>query len=538
MKYSVLSLFLLILYSNSFSQNESAPFMPDFSVKTDDYTVLIAQDGTLTGGLKLEQKADHKKFHVKGWTRKDQNISWDVNVPTQGNFEVNVLLQNLSSSPFFAEVSSGSFVVSRIFQEQGNKSWQRLKLNGTLRLNEGKQKIVLRIIPVSVNDTLNACVYSIELVLPSVRQRLSGSAMSMRANCQWFRDAGYGLMFHWTRGVSPLSGDPKPYADAVRDFNVDAFATQVAETGAGFVTLTTTHAFHYFPAPLKALDSILPGRTAQRDLIANIADALGKRGIKLLLYYNLGSNYDPEWLKASGFWNSNPEKFFNNWIKMISEIGARYKDKVAGFWFDDGTMSYYYRSAPWEKLAKAAKAGYSQRMISYNPWVYPSATEFQDFYPGEVNLDPQLGGSLKPGDNGIISSGSHRGLQASAAIIMEKGSWARKKNTEFSLPRWNSEQLAKMIQQYKQYKNVPMFNLEILEDGTFSPKTVEVFRYARKLLTNIAGPEIKTVDAIPIKTNRCTQLYGTTASQRNGTLTRQGGDNYPMERKSGNEMDH
>ena len=210
MKYSVLSLFLLVLYSNSFSQNDSAPFMPDFSVKTDDYTILIAQDGTLTGDLKLEQKADHKKFHVKGWTRKDQNISWNVNVPTPGNFEVNVLLQNLSSSPFFAEVSSGSFVVSRIFQEQGNKAWQRLKLNGTLRLNEGKQNIVLKIIPGSVNDTLNACVYSIELVLPNVRQRLSGSAMSMRANCQWFRDAGYGLMFHWTRVSHPYREIPNP----------------------------------------------------------------------------------------------------------------------------------------------------------------------------------------------------------------------------------------------------------------------------------------------------------------------------------------
>jgi hypothetical protein len=43
MKYLVLSLFLLVLNSNSFSQNESASFMPDFRVKTDDYKGVIAQ---------------------------------------------------------------------------------------------------------------------------------------------------------------------------------------------------------------------------------------------------------------------------------------------------------------------------------------------------------------------------------------------------------------------------------------------------------------------------------------------------------------
>jgi alpha-L-fucosidase len=74
----------------------------------------------------------------------------------------------------------------------------------------------------------------------------------------------------------------------VRDFDVAKFTEQVAQTGAQFVCITTSHALMYFPAPLKSLDRILPGRTAHRDLVADIADALGKRGIRLMLYYHLG----------------------------------------------------------------------------------------------------------------------------------------------------------------------------------------------------------------------------------------------------------
>ena len=52
-------------------------------------------------------------------------------------------------------------------------------------------------------------------------------------------------------------------------------------------------------------------------------------------------------------WN----KFFGNLEAMLSEVGNHYGDKLAGWWFDDGATNYYYRSAPWEALAKAAKAG-------------------------------------------------------------------------------------------------------------------------------------------------------------------------------------
>ena len=151
----------------------------------------------------------------------------------------------------------------------------------------------------------------------------------------------------------------------------------------------------YFPAPLKSFDRILPGRTTQRDLIGDLAEALGQRGIRLLLYYHLGSDADRAWQEASGFWKTDTAEFWNNWVAVIGEVGERYGEKLAGWWFDDGTANYYYRSAPWERLATTAKAGNPKRLICFNPWILPSATEFQDYLAGEGNSDPERAGLVE-----------------------------------------------------------------------------------------------------------------------------------------------
>ena len=526
-KYSILinTGIALFFTANVYSQDKGFQFVSDNVIKPDDYTVLVAQDGMLSEGIKPVQKEDHRKFHVGGWKNSTQQISWEVTVPSAGNYEVNVLLEHKSPEPFIVEVLSGNFVTSRISDFSATQQWSRLRLNGTLRLIEGKQTIVLKMKPCRLDEEFDVSVYSIELVLPEVRERLSKAAMSVRSDCEWFRKAKYGLMFHWVPGVFPKSGDPKPYAEAVRDFNVSAFVDQVVQTGAGFVTITTSHGRHYFPAPLKSLDSILPGRTAQRDLISDLADALGKHGIKLMLYYHLGANSDPEWQTATGFWDPDTDRFFGNWMKMMTEIGNRYGDKVAGFWFDDGSMNYSFRSPSWEALARAAKAGYPQRIIAFNPWVHPSPTEFQDYYTGEMNWDPTVQGTLHYGDNGIISEGLYKGLQASSALIMEDD-WAHSiKNTEIPPPGIDAEKLARTIQQFGALKNVPMFNLEIYEDGTMSPKTINVFRDACKLLANIEGPVAQNVNVIPVKPSAGTWLYGSKSTRKNGDLEPLSGEN-------------
>lgn len=452
----------------------AATFRPDFHVKTDDVTVLHAADAPPPAGTKIFQGGAHGKFFMRDWTRSDQVFRWDVSVPQSDDYEVNLLMRRNSEVPLRVEVQCGERKIGDALTIEPRK-WNRQTLPGTLRLKQGAQSIALR---VSAPDSFAAELLSIELVRPAVREKQQREALALRANTAWLQKARFGLMVHWTAESMPQRGERKPYADAVQNFDVEGFANQVQGTGAGFLVLTTSHALMCFPAPLKSLDAILPGRTAPRDLVAELSAALKKRGVKLFLYYHIGAASDPKWLRASGFWDTDTTKIFNNWTAIISEAGARYGENLAGWWFDDGTTNYYYRSAPWQRLTRAAKTGYPARLVAYNPWELPAATQFQDYFCGEGYNDPSIGGWLTPEDNGILRGGSHAGMQACATLISE-GDWVHdKRDTTIGAPRWNIAQLAELLRRYAALKNVPIFNCEIYQEGTISPQTVETFAAA------------------------------------------------------------
>jgi hypothetical protein len=455
----------------------SGAFVPDFRVRPDDYTVFVAADAKRSPELKPFQAGAHGKFHVTGWTRPEQALEWEITVPEEDAYSINVLLRRHGNQALRVEVKSATQTVSSLIPAS-LRGWTRQTLDGLLQLPAGQQRLLLRARSPDGTNHFNADVFSIELVRPAVRERLHAAALKLRSDTRWLQECRYGLMCHWTSQSFPRRGERKPYDQAVREFDVESFARQVQQTGAGFVVFTTSHAQHFFPAPLESLDQILAGRTARRDLVADLADALGRRGVKLFLYYHLGASSDPAWLKATGFWETDTSRLFNNWTAMISEAGQRYGDRLAGWWFDDGAISYYYRSASWERLATAAKAGCASRLVAFNPWELPSPTEFQDYFCGEGNTDPGMGGLVAIGGNGRISSGSHQGLQACATLITEQDWVHARKDTDIGPPKWNAPQLAALLKEFIARKNVPIFNLEIYQEGALSPKSVELFRQA------------------------------------------------------------
>jgi len=455
-----------------------AAFVPDCKLKPDDYTVLMAVDAKLTAGLTSFQPATHGKFFVLGWHRADQQAEWRVTAGEPANYAVNVLVNRNGNQSLKLEVAAAGKILTGTLPAEG-KRWQRIALPGTLAFPVGESSVTLRLLPSEGSADFDAQVHAVELVRPAVRDELHERAIKLRADTAWFQQARYGIMVHWTKQSMPRNGEPKPYDQAVSDFNVEAFADQMKQTGAGFVLITTSHAFQYFPAPLKSLDNILPGRTSRRDLVADLAAALSKRGLRLMLYYHLGASDDSDWLKACGFWESDTSRLFNNWQAVISEAGQRYKGQLAGWWFDDGSTSYYYRSAPWEKLGRAAKAGFPQRLVAFNSWELNSPTEFHDFFTGEGFSDPRgYNELLVRGGNGRYPSGTHQGLQAGACLITE-GDWVHnRKDTAIANPQWNADQLAGMLKGFAEYRNVPIFNMEIYQEGTVSPQSVELFKQA------------------------------------------------------------
>jgi len=458
----------------------AGPYVPDFRLHPDTVTVLMACDATHSPELKPFQPAGHGKFFVTGWKHAEESAAWTLRVPAEEQYAVNVLLLRRRGGTLHLQVSAGTENLTGSLPANAN-AWQRQALPGTLRLPQGPATITLRLFSETPGAGFEADVLSVELVRPAIRAQLHRAAMDLRSNTTWLQAAKYGFMVHWTSQTCPRHGSPKPYADAVRDFDVEAFANQAQEGGAGFVVLTTSHGFHYFPAPLATLDKLLPGRTSQRDLVGDLADALQRRGIKLMLYYHLGAGSDPAWLAATGFWETAPTRLFANWCDLVGEVGRRYQGKLAGWWFDDGTTSYYYRSAPWQQLTLAAKAGNPDRLVAYNPWILPPATEFQDYFCGEGFEDPAGDGTLAPGGDGHYTSGPYAGLQACATLITE-GDWGHfSQDRPIGKFRWSAAELAGRIGQFAARRNVPIFDLEIYQDGTVSPESIATFREARRL---------------------------------------------------------
>jgi hypothetical protein len=227
--------------------------------------------------------------------------------------------------------------------------------------------------------------------------------------------ARYGLQFHWTSHSQPRRGPRKPYAQAVRDFDVKAFADTVSETGAGYVTVTTSHAEYYFPAPIRAIDGVLPGRTTERDLPADLADALGRKGIRLMLYFHVGHDHWQErdgWWKRFGFDPADPGRFLDNWCRIQEEIGARYGAKLAG-------------------------------------------------------------------GNGIFTGGPQKGLQAHANFVLEKDWCHWQPETPIPPPGVDKDTFVRDMESAIRRGIVPSVNLEIYQDGTMSPQSLEWMRAVR-----------------------------------------------------------
>ena len=176
----------------------------------------------------------------------------------------------------------------------------------------------------------------------------------------------------------------------------------------------------------------------------------------------------------------------------MGEVGERYGEKLAGWWFDDGLYNYYYRSPDWAALDRAAKRGHPGRVVCFNSWKNTSATEFQDFHCGEelvpdginafLNRDGSFGGTLTAGGDGRITTGAFAGLQAAATFMMESDWVHLRPDTEAALPKRSPAQLAELIQRLRAHGATPIINMLIYQDGEIAPRSLASLQETRVLL--------------------------------------------------------
>jgi hypothetical protein len=444
-------------------------------VKHNRSTVLMGDGAELKGSLRaLPVEHGAKHFHVTQWKSIDDSFTWKVETDKSGEYLITLLISGFESE---VELKCGDIKLTT----QVNYRWDRRDI-GSIYLKEGLNLITLKALQVGRDLEL----YSVELLPIDIKPIIEKRVMELRSNTQWMRDAKYGIQFHWTSLSQPRYGVKKPYAEAVQDFNVEAFASMVYETGAGYVTFTTSHAEYYFPAPIQAIDRIMPGRTTQRDLIQELIEALGAYNIRLILYYNPGHEHwqEPDgWWKRIGFDPENPTIFFEHWCAIIEEIGKRYRSGLAGWFFDDGCV-YYPLNLDFERMTLAAKAGNPNRVICYNSWIWPRFTDFQDYFCGEGYNWLYIKDYLPQDGSGIFTGGPQKGLQAHANFILESRWCHDLPNTPIPPPQIPKEKFLEDIRAAVSRGIVPSVNLEIYQDGTISPLSMEYMKALKELVKN------------------------------------------------------
>jgi hypothetical protein len=439
------------------------------AIRDDRPTVLMAAAADRTLSLPTEPNlSGFDTPHVSGWSLPTDSFNWTVDAPVAGEYSVVALIRGTGATIQISSDKAHTPPPTAV-----DTGWDRVSL-GTVKLVRGAQTFILW--APKPGDGLE--LYSLELAAPQLAARVLDQARAMRSDTSWMRQAKYGLQFHWTAQSQPRTGPRKPYAEAARDFATRAFAETVHESGAGYVILSVSHPEFYFPAPIAAIDAAMPGRTARRDLVRDLIEELGRFGIRLMLDYHPGHG---DWRDPNGWWarssyNTNhPERFLANWCSITSEVGLRYGNGLAGWFFDDGRV--YYPLAPdFRRLTAAAKVGNPRRLVCYNPSIYPRLTDFQDYSCGEGYGSLKAFDHLPAGASGVFSSGPQQGLQAHANFVLESDWCHAEPETAIPAPSIAKETFVADLSAAIARGIVPSINLEIYQDGGIGPASLDYLK--------------------------------------------------------------
>ena len=310
-----------------------------------------------------------------------------------------------------------------------------------------------------------------------------------RADTDWLARRRYGIGVHWTAQTVPRRGPPLPFQKAVEDFDVKRFVDQVTHAGADFLLFTAAHALQMLPAPHPVIDRLLPGRTCQRDLIADLADALAAKGMPLLVYYNHSCNsaQDSAWEKAVGYHARDKNRLAENLLEIVGWMGRRYRDKIKAWWFDSPysldprgphnsvTTDMAGFRFPWERFTAAAKHGFPSRLVTYNAGVNETFlySTHQDYWSGEL-VDLQ-----HPPKSRFLSSG----LQWFGWTCIEDRAWVHtRRDREIPLPLYTDAQILSFVRECSRWQAPMTFNVGIYQNGTMAAASIEQLHRLGKAL--------------------------------------------------------
>ncbi|MGQ2998139.1 hypothetical protein [Variovorax sp.] len=275
---------------------------------------------------------------------------------------------------------------------------------------------------------------------------------------------GFGVMVHYLP-------DRRSIADMAR-FDVEAFATQLAEMRASYLVLTLGQNSGQYIAPNAALEALCPASARDRpprDLPLEIGRALRRRGIAMVLYLPFRAPQDDRYLMGClgdvSEQQPPPARFIAGWSQVIGEWSQRYGTLVRGWWFDGTYNTRDMTPSDWNALCGAARSGASDRWLAFNAGEGPQrfslkAAPCQNLMAGEF-MDPPAQLAAPPSDLMFH------------VLTPLAASWGR-----VSAPRFAAAQLRGWIAEAVARKGLFTLDLPLDADFRFLPAHVALVRSA------------------------------------------------------------
>ena len=213
------------------------------------------------------------------------------------------------------------------------------------------------------------------------------SIAQQKNSAQWLRKAKFGILVHYLNTSQNTKepwnmGKQTSWDSCVNEFDVNLFAKQMNDIGAGYVIFTIYQGTKYMCIPNKTYEDMTGYKrgeaTSNRDLVEDLYNALSKYNIRLMLYVTGDGTYKDNnvykifkspmlnWVKNGNKFIVTPD-WVNNWSAVLEDISLRYGKKVAGWWVDGAYSFHGYTDTTLGILCKALKAGNPKSIVAFNP---------------------------------------------------------------------------------------------------------------------------------------------------------------------------
>jgi hypothetical protein len=293
-------------------------------------------------------------------------------------------------------------------------------------------------------------------------------------------------------------------------FDVNIFASQAQQAGAGYVVMSVGQTNGYYCSPSTTFYNTTgypPGTfCSQRDLIADMGTALHSVGIKLIVYIaatgpsscDLQAWNGSQWVyPIQGAWGASGDasnsSLRHNLTNFITEYSQRWGTLVDGWWIDGCWVTGYGASyvdpnysaetgpQNLNNLTLSCRAGNPNAIVALNPssWSYTALNTLQDYIAGE---DTNFG--MYPLTQYVQYNGSNKQWHVCAPLAgsTSQPNLAALGNWGGTGLYYSNEYIAKYVQGVVNKNGVVTMDVGVYSNGTLAAGQLAQLQYIKSIV--------------------------------------------------------